>query len=148
MKAIDCSTLYLPFLCKALNYYPTRLAQCIVCVEDGKPIAGAIYDCYNQLSITAHIWTDPENVPMREWYAAIFDYPFNRLGVKQIVGQVAGNNVEAQKLDEHFGFVEAGRIKEYSEDGDLILYVMTRENCTILNSERWAKVVEIVKRVA
>lgn len=149
MKSIDCTNLYLPFLCKALNYYPTRLAQCITCVDEtGKPLAGAIYDAYNSVSITAHIWIDAEENPCKEWYAAIFDYPFNRLGVKKLIGQVAGNNEEAQRLDKHFGFVEEARVKDFSEDGDLIIYSMTKEQSMILNSPRWARVVELVKKVA
>lgn len=148
MKYIDCTTLYLPFLCRALGYCPTVMAQCITCVEDGKPLAGVIYDGYNERSIATHIWVDAESTPSREWYAAIFDYPFNRLGVEKLVGQVNSTNEDAIRLDEHFGFVEEGRIKNYSNDGDLILYTMTIDQCKILNSPRWAKVVDIVRRVA
>lgn len=148
MKYIDCTTLYLPFLCHALGYHPTVLAQCITCVEDGKPVAGVVYDGYNERSIAAHIWVDAERRPSREWYAAIFDYPFKRLGVEKIVGQVNSNNEDATKLDEHFGFVEEGRIKNFSPDGDLILYTMTIEQCKILNSPRWAKVVGVIGRAA
>ena len=136
MKSIDCTTLYFPFLCKALNYYPTRLAQCIVCVDaTGKPVSGAIYDAYNSVSVTAHIWIDAEETPSKEWYAAIFDYPFNRLGVKKLIGQVAGNNEEA-------------RVKDFSEDGDLIIYSMTKEQSRILNSPKWTRVVDLVRRAA
>jgi len=148
MKAIDCTTLYMPFLCKALDYYPTRLAQCIVCVEDGRPIAGAVYDGYNGVSISAHVWMDAERKPSREWFACILDYPFNRLQVKKLVGQVAENNLEARKFDEHLGFVEEARIKDYSEDGDLIIYTMTRDMCHILNSPRWESTVAHIRRVA
>lgn len=145
MKAIDCSTLYLPFLCKALNYRPTECAQCITCVDDGKPVAGAIYDGYNELTISAHIWIDAERMPSKEWYACIMDYPFNKLGVQKLVGQVASGNAEARALDEHFGFVEEARVKDFSHDGDLIIYTMTREQCRILNAPIWQRV---LKRVA
>lgn len=148
MKYIDCTSLYLPFLCHALGYHPTVLAQCITCVDDGKPVAGVVYDGYNEVSIGAHIWVDAERRPSREWYVAIFDYPFKRLGIQKLVGQVNSSNDYAIKLDEHFGFVEEGRIKNFSKDGDLILYTMTPDQCKILNSPRWSKVVDLVGRVA
>lgn len=149
MKHIDCTTLYLPFLCKALGYHPTVLAQCITCIDDdGKPIAGVVYDGYNEVSISAHIWMDAERRPSREWFVAIFDYPFNRLCVQKLVGQVNSTNLEAIALDEHFGFTEEGRIKNYSHDGDLIIYTMVKAECIILNSPKWFKIVERVGRVA
>jgi len=145
MKYIDCTTLYLPFLCKALNYRPTECAQCITCIEDGRPVAGAIYDGYNELSISAHVWIDAERQPSKEWYAAIMDYPFNKLCVTKLVGQVASSNEEARRFDEHLGFVEEARVKDYSRDGDLIIYTMTREQCHILNAPIWQSV---LRRVA
>lgn len=148
MKLIDCTTLYLPFLCKQLGYMPTVLAQCITCVDEAKPIAGVVYDNYNIKSISAHIWVGEGCVPSRDWYAAIFDYPFNRLGVTKIIGQVISNNDAAMRLDSHFGFVEEARVTDYSEDGSIILYTMTREQCRILNSRAWAKVADKVARVA
>lgn len=148
MNHIDCSSLYLPFLSRALGYVPTCLAQCITCADGtGKPVAGVIYDGYNEVTISAHIWLDAEHRACKEWYVAIFDYPFNRLGIKKLVGQVNSTNVEAIKLDEHFGFVEEARVKDYSHEGDLIIYTMTREQCIILNSPKWFKIVERIGRV-
>lgn len=148
MKWLDCSTLPLPLLCKKVNYFPTHMAQCIACIEEGTVIAGVVYDHYNDLTIQAHIWIEEGKVPSRAWFGAIFDYPFNRLGVHKILGQVAENNAEAQKLDEHFGFSEEARIRDFSLDGDLILYSMTREQCRVLNSPVWNRTMDMVRRVA
>lgn len=148
MKIIDCSTMYLPFLCKQLGYFPTVLAQCITCTENGEPLAGVVYDAYNGVIIDAHIWIGSGHTPSREWYVAIFDYAFNRLKVKKVVGQVNETNNSALKLDRHFGFVEEARIKDYSDAGDLIFYTMTLEQCRVLNSPKWAKVVDLIARVA
>jgi RimJ/RimL family protein N-acetyltransferase len=127
---------------------PTSYAQCITCVENGKAIAGVVYDGYNGVSISAHIWMEDGARPSREWYSAIFDYPFNRLCIGKIVGQVASSNAKACRLDEHFGFVEEARVRDYSEEGDMILYTMTYEQCRVLNSPSWAKVNQIVARAA
>lgn len=148
MKRIDCTNLFLPFLCRELNYLPTPFAQCITCTENGVPVAGVIYDGFNQVSIGAHIWISKEKRPSKEWYVAIFDYPFNRLCITKLVGQVPSSKEEAVRLDQHFGFVEEARVKDYSKDGDLIIYTMTKDQCRILNSEKWSNVVSFIRRVA
>lgn len=148
MKMISCSTTYLPFLCKALGFACSSLAQCVVCIdENGSPIAGVLYDGYNGAIIHAHIWVDAERTPSREWYAAIFDYPFNQLRVTKIIGQVNSSNTEAIKLDVHLGFVLEAKIADYYEDGSsLMVYTMNRSQCRILNSPKWAQTVKKVRR--
>ncbi len=148
MKMLDCTTLYLPYFCKMLDYAPTNMAQCIACIDgDGSPLAGVVYDGYNGKSISAHITVVDGRVPSRAWYGAIFDYPFNRLGVNKILGQVASHNSKARALDEHFGFVLEGVVKDYSNDGDLMLYTMTKDQCRVLNSPLWNKTNELIRRV-
>lgn len=146
---ISSDTRYLPFICRALQYVPTALAQCIMCVDaqTGYPVAGVVYDNFNGATIHAHIWVDAERKPSRAWMAAIFDYPFNRLGVGKIIGQVNSFNYEAIKLDEHFGFVKEAEVKEYFDTGaSLIVYSMKKHQCRVLNSKRWSKTVELVAR--
>lgn len=148
MKMISSSTTYLPFLSRAVGCVPSAVAQCIMCIDDsGKPLAGVLYDGYNGASISAHIWIDAESSPSREWFCCIFDYPFNRLQVKKIIGQVRSTNDEAMKLDEHFGFSLEAVIEDYFEDGDLKVYTMRREQCRVLNSRLWNKIRNIVERV-
>lgn len=148
MKRIDCSTLCLPLLCRMLNYCPSPVAQSITCLDDTRPGAGVIYDNYNSVSVCCHIWVAPGFRPSREWYGAIFDYPFNKLGVRKLVGQVAERNKSAAKLDEHFGFVKEAVIKDFSPDGDLIIYTMTRDQCRVLNAPMWSRTTQNLGRVA
>lgn len=145
-KFISTDTQYLPFLARAINFGPSALARCIVCTDEtGRPVAGVIYDGYNGHIIHAHIWVDAEATPSREWFAAIFDYPFNKLQVHKIIGQVAGTNEQAQRLDEHFGFVLEAEVVDYFDGGDsLLVYTMTRDQCRVLNSPRWATTVKRV----
>lgn len=140
---------YMQFLGRALDYTPSALAQCIMCIDlkTGYPVAGVIFDGYNEAIIHAHIWCDAERRPSREWMAAIFDYPFNRLQVHKIIGQVNSFNYEAIKLDEHFGFVLEATVTEYYDSGaDLLVYTMKREQCRILNSPLWKRTKEKVER--
>ena len=144
MKVITASPTYLPFLCQRLEYTPSALAVCIVATEmDGTPVAGVIYDGYNGASIQCHIWVGGK--PHREWWAAIFDYPFHQLKVKKIIGQVREKNLEARKLDEHFGFHLEAKVADYYEDGALLVYTMTPEQCRVLTRPEWASVVKRIR---
>lgn len=151
MKTIISSAqIYMQFMCHELNYAPTQHAQCIVDVEaeTGKPVAGVIYDAYNGAIIMAHIWVSPDHNPSKDWFCAIFDYPFNRLGVRKIVGQVNSGNLAARKLDEHFGFRLECQVSDFYEDGgSLMVYTMTKEQCRVLNSPLWARAMDRVKRI-
>jgi RimJ/RimL family protein N-acetyltransferase len=140
MKEIDTSHMFMAYVCKKAGVTPTTTLQCIVCVEDGRPIAGALYDLYNTVSIHCHIWV--EGTPSRAWYAAIFDYPFNQLQLHKLIGHVYSSNMEARKLDEHFGFVVEATIKDFSPEGDLLIYTMTREQCKIINDPKWQRIIE------
>jgi len=136
---------FLPFLCHELMVTQKPDMQCIVCMDDDNTlVAGAISEGYNTVSITAHIWIAEGRQPSKDWMAAIFDYPFNHLGVHKIVGRVYSGNDQAVKLDEKFGYVLEATIKDFCPDGDLLIYTMTREQCRILNNPLWARVVERV----
>lgn len=142
MKSVHCSTMAMPLLCKALGVVPSNMAQAITCIEDGMVIAGVVYDCYTGASVQAHIWIDAEHTPSKEWFAAIFDYPFNQLRVKKIMGQVKGRNEEALNLDARFGFVTEAIIEDYYEEGEALhILSMQKHQSKILNSPAWRKVV-------
>ena len=144
---VTSDPVYIPFLQTQLALDELARAQCIVCVDDGVPVAGAVYAGYNTVSVDVHIWIEEGRVPCRDWYVAIFDYPFNHLNIHKGVGRVVAKNTDAIKLDEHFGFVLEATIKDYSPMGDLYLYTMTREQCRVLNSPLWAKAVARVSAV-
>lgn len=141
---ISTDPIYVPFICRQLMLDPQPSSQCIVCGDADGLVAGVVYEHYNTVSVNTHIWIEYGRVPVRDWYAAIFDYPFNRLGVKKLIGRVGEDNEYAVKLDEHFGFVLEAEIADYSPSGALKIYTMTREQCRILNSPLWARTVEKV----
>lgn len=150
MSYISSNLLYLPFLGQMLEYVPSHRAQCIMCVDEatGTPIAGVAYDGYNGHIIMAHIWIDKGRKPSKEWIAAIFDYPFNKLGIAKIIGQVRSSNHAALEIDKHFGFELEARIEDFYDNGDsLEVLTMRRDQCMILKSPKWAKVVDRVSRI-
>ena len=58
-----------------------------------------------------------------------FDYPFNTLKLKVIIGTVSGNNEKSLKLNRHLGFKEVAQIADAHEDGDLVIFEMRPEYC-------------------
>ncbi len=93
-------------------------------------IAGVLYQNFNGVNISAHIAAVPgANWLTRNFLWVMFDYPFNQLGVKRITGVVPASNLAARRFDEHLGFVHEATLKDALPDGDLLLYVMWRENC-------------------
>jgi RimJ/RimL family protein N-acetyltransferase len=69
----------------------------------------------------------------KEWMRFCFDYVFNQVKVKKLIGLVSSANQRALKLDKHFGYVEEGIIKDAAPDGDLHILTMTKEQCRVLN---------------
>ena len=104
--------------------------------NDGELIAGALYEGFNGQNVWAHLAGKPGKRWMNRqflWYG--FHYPFNEMGVKRISGYVNASNTEARRLNEHFGYQEEARLKGAAPDGgDVILYVMWRENCRFLEN--------------
>ena len=99
----------------------------------GKLIAGIMYDGYTGASIAMHSRVDDPRKVSREWLFAIFDYPFNQLGVKRVSGLVSSANKKAQRVNEHLGWQRETTLADYFPDGDGIVYIMRRSDCRWLD---------------
>lgn len=106
-------------------------ARAIGLAKDGEVIAGAIYEGYNGHNVWVHLAGSPGRKWMtRGFLYAGFAYPFLQLGCSRISGYVEAWNKDAIRLDEHFGYRrEAVLHGAASDGGDVILYVMRREDC-------------------
>lgn len=98
--------------------------------ELGELQAVAMFEEYNKANLTMHIaavsgrhWLNREFL----WYC--FYYPFVELNCKRVTGLVASTNLQARKFDENLGFTLEATLKDAHPDGDLLVYVMTKENC-------------------
>lgn len=104
--------------------------------KDGELIAGALYEGYNGHNVWVHLAGAPGRKWMNRqflWYG--FHYPFNEMGVKRLSGYVNASNTDARRLNEHLGYEEEACLKGAAPDGgDVILYVMWRENCRFLEN--------------
>lgn len=95
--------------------------------REGKITAGVVYDHYTFASIAATIAV--EGTINRQFLRAIFDYPFNQLGVKKIVAYVAESNLRSIRFLRKAGFKREAALKDIYEDGDMYVYMMTRVQC-------------------
>lgn len=99
--------------------------------RSGELVAGVLYEGFNGQNLWMHVagtpgakWLD------RTFLAACFSYPFNICGVKRVSGYVNASNSAARRFNEHLGFKEEARLSEAAPDGgDVIIYVMRREDC-------------------
>jgi gamma-glutamylcyclotransferase (GGCT)/AIG2-like uncharacterized protein YtfP len=94
-------------------------------------VAAAVYEGFNGHNIWAHLCGVPGRRWMtREFLQAGFAYPFLVCKVQRISGYVNDSNHEARRLNEHFGYrVEATLRGAAYDGGDVLIYVMRREDC-------------------
>lgn len=102
--------------------------------RSGELVAGVIYEGFNGHNMWAHVAAEPgRRWLVREYLFACFAYPFIVCGVDRLSGYVNASNTEARRVDEHLGFKEEARLRGAAPDGgDVILYVMWRDECRYL----------------
>lgn len=105
-------------------------------LRDGEVCAGVWYEDYNKVSIMCHIAITGRMTP--EYLNIIFDYPFVQLGVDKIVVPVLSDNEASIKFVKNLGFEEKARLLDISPDGDMIFFVMSKDNCRFIG-ERYGK---------
>jgi RimJ/RimL family protein N-acetyltransferase len=114
-----------------------RLAEDMVAIglrRDEQLVAGVIFDGFNGRNLWMHVAASPGRRWLtRNYLRACFAYPFKVCGVDRVTGYVDASNLQARRFDEHLGFEEEARLAGAASDGgDVILYVMRREQCRFL----------------
>jgi RimJ/RimL family protein N-acetyltransferase len=99
---------------------------------DGNIKAGVIYEDFNKASVVCHIACE---FLSSEFLAAVFDYPFNSMGVNKIIAPVASDNEKSQKLVEKMGFSVEGVLTDCHPNGDILLYTMKKSDCKYLKDK-------------
>lgn len=98
--------------------------------ENGQLIAGVVFNEYNGANMNMHVASDGSKQWMtRKLLWMVFDYAFNQAKVKRLTGLVGEGNVEAQLFDEHIGFRLETTLTDAHPTGDMLVYVMRREDC-------------------
>lgn len=99
-------------------------------LKGGAISAGVVFNEYNGPSICMHVASDGSKRWLcREFLRVSFDYPFNQARVNRITSPVGEGNAPARKFIEHIGFTLETRLRGAHPTGDLLVYVMWRDDC-------------------
>lgn len=100
-------------------------------MRDGEMVCGVLYEGFNGVNVWMHVAAEPgRRWLVRDYLRYCFHYPFNEMGCRRVSGYVEASNLEAQRFDEHLGFRREAVLQGAASDGgDVILYVMRKEDC-------------------
>lgn len=121
------------WLVRILNFPLPQNTQCIGQLKNGNLVAVAGYTNFMPKACEIHIGSVGEHWASKDFIWAVFDYPFNKLGVSVILGQICADNTDALKLNRHLGFKVVAEIPDAHMSGDLVIMAMKKEECRFLN---------------
>ncbi len=104
--------------------------------NNGSPRWAVVYDHYEPAgSIQLHIAIDNPKYVTRQAIQRVFEYPFNELGVKKVLGIVNSDNAAALTFDMRLGFHVEAIISDAYDMGSMYILSMTREQCHWLRGQ-------------
>ncbi len=107
--------------------------QAIGLEDDGRLIAGIVYNFMTAADIVMHIATEPNARWLTSEFAhAVFGYPFNQLGKRRVSVYARSKDESTRKLVEALGFEHEGRVRHAYPDDDAELYGLLKEHCRYL----------------
>ena len=114
---------------KQLNLVLPQDAVCLGQVIDNELRAVVVYCNFQGKSCQIHICSVGNHWMSKELVNAIFDYPFEKMGLKVILGVISGKNEKSLKLSRKLGFKDVAKIPDAHDDGDLVILTMRPEDC-------------------
>ena len=102
--------------------------------KGGELVAASIFEGFNGTNIWVHLAAVPGARWMtRDYLRGCFAYPFLVCGVQRLSGYVDAGNTAARRLNEHFGYrIEATLAGAAPDGGDVLIYVMRRQDCRFI----------------
>lgn len=95
------------------------------------------FDSFIGKTCQIHVVNRQKKYTPRALLKAVFEYPFEQIGIEVLLGVVNSNNKEAMKYDQHLGFKEINRLEGMHEDGgDIVLFAMKKEDCRFIRSNK------------
>ena len=115
-------------------------AQGLLVVQNSEPVAAVAYHNYRELSegktIEGSIASTSPKWATRKVLRALFDYPFQRVGVDRFQALTKMSNDEAQSFLLRVGFKSEGVMRRYWDGTeDAIVFSMLRAECKWLRKE-------------
>jgi hypothetical protein len=94
-----------------------------------------VFTGYLGASIMLHMAGNESNWATPDFLWMVFDYGFNQLGVRKLVGLVPADNARAISVDTRLGFKVEARVSEMMPNGaGLLVFTMVKEDC------KWLKI--------
>lgn len=90
---------------------------------------GALYERYTGASIFISLAVAEPRFATRSMFRVIFSYPFNELGVGQILAEIASDNEPSLRLAKLAGFHQVAVVPKVYTASDLVLFSMSRAQC-------------------
>lgn len=113
---------------------------CIAQMDGVNILAVVVYTDFSFPNICMHIAGVGKKWLTRQFLYKAFWYPFEYLKCTRVTGIVSSKNREAQVFDEHIGFIKEGLLRKAgSENEDLIIYGMLKEECRFLQRKNYGK---------
>lgn len=98
---------------------------------DGELVAGVLYEDWNGANVMCHI-AGAGNWATRHYLGVIFHYPFCQIGARRITVPVCSTNAKCIAMVERMGFTMEARLHRATPVGDLLLFVMFKDECKFL----------------
>lgn len=115
-------------------------AQAVGQLQDGKLIAGVVWDTWNGASMQIHAAAEPgSNWLNPELIREAFRYPFEMCGAKKLIALAAEANTKSCTLLSGLGFVREATLADAHPTGALIVHTMTPAQCRWLERGKHGK---------
>jgi hypothetical protein len=102
----------------------------IAVVRDERTQGGVVYTGYLGAAIILHMAGNETNWATRDFLWMVYDYAFNQLGVRKLLGIVSANNLRALQIDLRMGFKVEAKLAEVFPDGsDALIVSMVKRDC-------------------
>jgi len=121
------------WITKELNGQIQDNMWCIGLKINGEIRSVVSYTAFKGKSCNMSIASKGSNWMTKDYLWAMFDYPFNVLKLKVIIGTIWSKNVPSLRLSRKLGFKEIATIADAHENGDLVLMELRQENCKALH---------------
>ena len=103
--------------------------MCIGQEKDGQLIAVVGYNNFTEKLCQIHVASTDVYWLNKDLLFAIFDYPFNKVGLKVILAPICKDNHKSLNLCRKLGFEKVAEIPYAHKDGDLVIMSMKRNQC-------------------
>jgi L-amino acid N-acyltransferase YncA len=95
--------------------------------REGSIRGGVVYTGFMGASIMLHMAGTEGNWATRDFLWMVFDYAFNQLGCRKLMGAVAARNARAIHVDLRLGFRLEARLTGMLPDPDEDLFILTMD---------------------